>query len=114
MLALLTLLALSAEPAKCSPEGLYEGSVGEGASTFFTRFSGQGRWDTYTRLDAKPFWGGPYFQDADGTIRFKLERDGETHYPYAAKFSADCSGLLLTYSSGGTVIHFKRIPEPKH
>ncbi|MFT3835912.1 MAG: hypothetical protein QM723_02810 [Myxococcaceae bacterium] len=113
MLALLASLAVLAAPAKCSPEGLYEGVVGDGPPSFFTRFSGQGRWDSYTRLDAKPFWGGPYFQDADGTIRFKLESDGETNYPYAATFQSDCSGLVLKMA-GGQTIRFKRIPEPKH
>ncbi len=113
MLALLASLLVSAAPSHCTPEGLYQGTVGDGPPSFFTRFSGQGRWDSYNQLDARPVWGGPYFQDADGTIRFKLETDGETNYPYAATFLPDCSGLVLRMTPAGQVIRFKRIPEPK-
>jgi hypothetical protein len=106
---LLVSLALLAEPkARCAPEGLYRADAG-----FFTRFDGQGRWETMTALGTAPQLAGRYDVDRD-QIRFKLSSDGETPYDWVARFSEDCNAIVLSYLKGTSPeIRFTRVVSPR-
>ena len=101
--SLLVAVALAAEPApRCVPKGLYQASAG-----FFTRFDGQGHWQTTTAANGPALIGGRY--DLDGhQIRFKLAADGETPFDWTATFSDDCRSIVLKYMKGTeSDIHFQ-------
>ncbi|MEW5741190.1 MAG: hypothetical protein AB1938_19865 [Myxococcota bacterium] len=101
------LLALTLAAPRCTPEGVYRAEAG-----FFTTFDGKGRWAT-SGADLSPIIQGPVYREGD-RMRFKLDGDGETVFPWFASFSDDCASFVLKYEKGGgqPEIRFRRVKSP--